>query len=73
MLGIGAMILLAVGAMLAVGVVAFKIVVPILLLVWLVRWLRRSRHAALPPAFSVPRGEGAGAGEAAAGHAPSGL
>ena len=70
--------MLAVGAMLAVGVIAFKIVVPILLLVWLVRWLRRSRHTALPPAFSVPRGEGAGAGAreaaaAAAGHAPSGL
>ena len=48
-LGIGGMLMLMVGALLAVGVVAIKIALPIILIVWFVRWLRRPK-AAQPPA-----------------------
>lgn len=42
--GIGGGLLLLVGGMLAIGILAIKIVVPILLAVWVVRWLRRPRE-----------------------------
>jgi hypothetical protein len=41
--GIGGMLLLTVGALLAVGLIALKIALPILLVVWLVRWIWRRR------------------------------
>lgn len=44
--GIGGGLLLLVGGMLAIGILAIKIVLPILLAVWLVRWLRRPRETA---------------------------
>ena len=42
---IGGAILLKIGVFLAIGVVAIKIVLPIVLIIWFVRWLRRPRHA----------------------------
>lgn len=39
--GIGGGLLLLIGAMLALGVLAIKIALPIILVVWFVRWLRR--------------------------------
>lgn len=48
--GIGGALLLLVGLMLALGVVAIKIVLPIVLVVWFVRWLRRPS----PPATILP-------------------
>ena len=41
--GIGGGLLLLIGAMLALGVLAIKIALPIILVVWFVRWLRRPR------------------------------
>jgi hypothetical protein len=38
--GIGAVLLAFLGVLLAVGVLAIKIVVPIVLVVWVVRWMR---------------------------------
>ena len=43
-LGIGGMLLACLGFLLALGVMAIKIVLPIVLVVWLVRWLRRPRR-----------------------------
>ena len=45
-MGIGAALLLILGVVLMLGVVAIKIVLPIVLVVWFVRWLRRPN----PPA-----------------------
>ena len=49
--GIGGALLLLVGLVLALGVVAIKIVLPIVLIVWFVRWLRRP---SLPTTFVSP-------------------
>ena len=43
-LGIGGMLLVCLGILLTLGVMAIKIVLPIVLIVWLVRWLRRPRR-----------------------------
>ncbi|MEP6730077.1 MAG: hypothetical protein ABJE10_05545, partial [bacterium] len=51
--GIGGMIMLSVGVMLALGLMALKIALPIILIVWFVRWLRRSRAPQPPVAPSV--------------------
>ena len=48
-LGIGGVLMLMVGALLAIGVVAIKIALPIILIVWFVRWVRRPK-ATQPPA-----------------------
>ena len=47
--GIGGGLLLLIGAMLALGVLAIKIALPIILVVWFVRWLRRPR----PPVADI--------------------
>ncbi len=47
--GMGGALLLALGAFLTVGVIAIKIALPIFLVVWFIRWLRRPR----PPAPTV--------------------
>ena len=41
--GIGGALMLFVGVLLAIGVVAIKIALPIILIVWFVRWLRRPK------------------------------
>ena len=41
--GIGGALLLVLGLLLALGVVAIKIALPIILIVWFIRWLRRPR------------------------------
>ncbi len=46
--GIGVVMMLAIGVMLAVGVLAIKIALPIILMVWFVRWMRRPRIAEPP-------------------------
>lgn len=45
-IGIGAALIVLLGVLLMLGVVAVKIVLPIVLVVWFVRWLRRPH----PPA-----------------------
>lgn len=40
--GIGGALLLMVGVVLALGAIAIKIVLPIILVVWCIRWLRRN-------------------------------
>jgi len=40
-LGIGSMLMFCVGILLALSVLAIKIILPIVLVVWLVRWIRR--------------------------------
>ena len=42
-LGIGAALLALVGGMLTLGLIALKIAMPIILIVWLVRWLRKPK------------------------------
>jgi hypothetical protein len=42
-LGIGGVLLAFLGGLLALGVLAIKIVLPIVLVVWLVRWMRRKQ------------------------------
>lgn len=46
--GIGVVMMLAIGVMLALGVLAIKIALPIILIVWFVRWLRRPKNAQPP-------------------------
>ena len=48
--GIGGALMLLVGLVLAVGLVAIKIALPIILIVWFVKWLRRPRPSAPPVA-----------------------
>ena len=43
--GIGGVIMLFVGLFIAAGIFAIKIALPIILIVWFVRWLRRSPQA----------------------------
>jgi hypothetical protein len=49
--GIGGALLLLIGVFLALGVIAIKIALPIILIVWFVKWLRRPRSSApiVPP------------------------
>jgi hypothetical protein len=49
--GIGGALLVLVGLILALGVIAIKIALPIILIVWFVRWLRRPQSSApiVPP------------------------
>jgi len=42
-LGIGGALIVALGLFLTLGILAIKIVLPIVLVVWFVRWLRRPR------------------------------
>ena len=49
--GFGGMLMLLVGGLLALGVLAIKIALPIVLIVWLVKWWRRP---AAPRAPDVP-------------------
>ena len=51
-MGIGAALLLLLGVVVMLGVVAVKIVLPIVLVAWFIRWLRRPH----PPAHFHPRG-----------------
>src|SRR3982751_2472794 len=46
--GVGAMLLLLVGAVLAIGLIAIKIALPIILIVWLVKWWRKPRTGTAP-------------------------
>jgi hypothetical protein len=46
--GIGVVMMLAIGVMLALGVLAIKIALPIILIVWFVRWLRRPKTSQPP-------------------------
>jgi hypothetical protein len=48
-LGVGAVLMLAVGALLTLSIFAIKIILPIVLLVWFIRWLRRPT----PPASDL--------------------
>ena len=49
--GLGGGLLLLLGVILAIGVIAIKIALPIVLVVWFIRWLRRPRTATpmVPP------------------------
>jgi hypothetical protein len=49
--GFGALLLLLVGGLLALGLLALKIALPIILIVWVVKWIRRRKPSAdpLPP------------------------
>jgi hypothetical protein len=49
--GVGVIMMLAIGLLLTLGLLALKFVLPIILIVWFVRWLRRPK-AAQPPAPS---------------------
>lgn len=51
-LGIGGMLLFCVGIVLALSVLAIKILLPIILVVWLVRWIFGRRRR--PPAGAAP-------------------
>ena len=51
--GIGGAIMLLVGVLLAIGVVAIKVVLPIVLIVWFVRWIMRSSRRE-PPIVKDP-------------------
>jgi hypothetical protein len=48
-IGIGGALIVAVGLFLTLGLLAIKIVLPIVLIVWFVRWLRRSGSAGVAP------------------------
>lgn len=48
--GFGAVLLLLVGGLLALGVLAIKIALPIILIVWLVKWIRgRGKNGNVTP------------------------
>ena len=49
-LGIGGALIVVMGLFLTLGILAIKIVLPIVLIVWFVRWLRRSGSAGVAPA-----------------------
>ena len=55
-MGIGAALLLLLGVVLMLGVVAVKVVLPIVLVVWFIRWVRRPH----PPANFHPDGAAPG-------------
>lgn len=48
--GIGGVLMVLVGLLLALGIMAIKIVLPIVLIIWFVKWLRRDRKSAPPMA-----------------------
>ena len=48
--GVGVVMMLAIGLLLTLGLLALKIVLPIILIVWFVRWLRRPKSAQPPMA-----------------------
>jgi hypothetical protein len=48
--GFGGVILLLVGGLLALGILAIKIALPIILIVWLVKWWRGKPKKPQPPA-----------------------
>ena len=52
-LGIGGALIVAMGLFLTLGILAIKIVLPIVLIVWFVRWLRRPRPSTPPVAPST--------------------
>jgi len=55
--GIGGVLLFMLGILLTLGVMAIKIVLPIVLLVWFVRWmLGRTRSSGSPPAPATDAG-----------------
>jgi hypothetical protein len=47
--GFGGVLLALVGGLLALGILAIKIALPIILIVWLVKWWRKPKHPAPPP------------------------
>ena len=48
--GVGAVLLLLLGGLLALGILAIKIALPIILIVWLVKWIRgRGRKGGVTP------------------------
>ena len=49
--GVGVVMMLAIGLLLTLGLLALKIALPIFLIVWFVRWLRKPKTAQ-PPATS---------------------
>lgn len=53
---VGGFLLSALFAILAIGVTALKIALPIVIVVWLVNWFLRSREGAgdVPPAADIP-------------------
>ncbi|MDB4892875.1 MAG: hypothetical protein JWL61_4730 [Gemmatimonadetes bacterium] len=51
--GVGVVMMLAIGLMLTLGLLALKIALPIILIVWFVRWLRRPKTAQ-PPVSPSP-------------------
>ncbi|CAN5800373.1 hypothetical protein BH11GEM2_BH11GEM2_21090 [soil metagenome] len=52
--GIGGALVVAMGLFLTLGILAIKIVLPIVLIVWFVRWLRRRPGTAGVPPMSGP-------------------
>lgn len=48
-LGIGGALVVAMGLFLTLGILAIKIVLPIVLIVWFVRWLRRPGSSGVAP------------------------
>jgi hypothetical protein len=50
--GVGVVMMLAIGLMLTLGLLALKIALPIILVVWFVRWLRRPKTTQPPVAPS---------------------
>ena len=54
--GVGVVMMLAIGLLLTLGLLALKIALPIFLIVWFVRWLRRPKSAQPPVAPSPEPG-----------------
>ena len=52
--GFGGVLLLLVGGLLALGILAIKIALPIILIVWLVKWFRGRRHGPSTPPAEMP-------------------
>ena len=53
--GFGAILLLLVGGLLTLGLIALKIALPIILIVWLVKWIfGRKKGPSAPPADLAP-------------------
>jgi hypothetical protein len=50
--GVGVVMMLAIGLLLTLGLLALKIALPIILIVWFVRWLRKPKTAQPPAASS---------------------
>jgi len=46
--GVGVVMMLAIGLLLTLGLMALKFVLPIILIVWFVRWLRRPKPPVAP-------------------------